>query len=88
MQQIFENIRKYNIWDGQLLEIGYERSEYLEKISEYIGTQLIKVLVGQHRVGKSYILRQIINLLTTQHGVKPQKKVIQFSMLILENTVF
>ena len=71
MQQIFENIKKYNIWDGQLLEIGYERCEYLEKISESIGTQLIKVIVGQRRVGKSYILRQIINLLTTQHEVKP-----------------
>ncbi len=28
-------------------------------ISQYLGNKLIKVLTGQRRVGKSYILRQI-----------------------------
>lgn len=72
MEQVFEKIRKYNIWDGQPLQIGYERNDYLEKITEYIGSRLVKVLVGQRRVGKSYILRQIISLITKQKGVNPQ----------------
>ncbi len=72
MNHIFEKIRKYNIWDGQSLQIGYERNNYLEKITEYIDTRLVKVLVGQRRVGKSYILRQIISFLTEHKKVDPQ----------------
>lgn len=72
MKQVFEKIRKYNIWDGHTIQIGYERIEYLDRIAKYIGTGLIKVLVGQRRVGKSYILRQIINSLVKQKGVNPK----------------
>ncbi|MBA7547460.1 hypothetical protein ES705_39882 [subsurface metagenome] len=72
MNQIFEKIRKYNIWDGQSLQIGYKRNNYIEKITKYIDTRLVKVLVGQRRVGKSYILRQIISFLTEHKKVNPQ----------------
>ena len=34
------------------------RQKYLEAIKPYIGQQIIKVLIGQHRVGKGYILLQ------------------------------
>jgi len=34
------------------------RQKYLEAIKPYIGQQIIKVLIGQRRVGKSYILLQ------------------------------
>jgi predicted AAA+ superfamily ATPase len=36
------------------------RSKYDNKIAPFIGKQLIKVLTGQRRVGKSYILKQIV----------------------------
>jgi len=72
MERVFEKIRKYNFWDGQPLAIGYERNDYLEKIGEYIGSRLVKVLVGQRRVGKSYILRQIINFLINQKEINPE----------------
>jgi len=72
MNQIFEKIKKYNIWDGQSLQVGYERNDYLEKITKYLDTRLVKVLVGQRRVGKSYILRQIISFLTEHKKVDPQ----------------
>ncbi|MDR2844231.1 MAG: ATP-binding protein [Candidatus Symbiothrix sp.] len=36
------------------------RSKYQNKITPFIGKQLIKVLTGQRRVGKSFILKQII----------------------------
>jgi predicted AAA+ superfamily ATPase len=34
------------------------RERYAAKIQSYVGKQLIKVITGQRRVGKSYILRQ------------------------------
>lgn len=36
-----------------------KRSYYLDRIRPYIGKGLIKILVGQRRVGKSYILRSV-----------------------------
>lgn len=52
-------IRKYNFWDGNPIDLGYPRTFYTDRVGQYIGSKLIKVLVGQRRVGKSYILRQI-----------------------------
>lgn len=72
MQSIFEKISRYNVWDGKFFNTGYERSEYLNTITKYIGNKLIKVLVGQRRVGKSYVLRQIMNYLITVKGINPQ----------------
>jgi len=44
---------------------NFTRITYIERIKAYIGTNLIKVIVGQRRVGKSYFIRQIIDLLKT-----------------------
>jgi predicted AAA+ superfamily ATPase len=71
MQQLFEKIKKYNIWDGKSPESGFVRKDYLDKISGYIGNKLVKVLVGQRRSGKSYLLRQLIHFLITEKGVSP-----------------
>lgn len=38
-----------------------KRPFYLDKIAPFIGVDLIKVLIGQRRVGKSYILLQLID---------------------------
>lgn len=38
-----------------------KRDGYIEKIRPFIGKDLIKVLTGQRRVGKSYLLYQIID---------------------------
>ena len=56
---MIESIRKYNFWDERPIDLGYPRAFYTEKIGQYIDSQLIKVLVGQRRAGKSYILRQL-----------------------------
>ncbi|HOX73874.1 MAG TPA: ATP-binding protein [Bacteroidales bacterium] len=71
MENIFEEIRRYNLWDGENLNTGFIRTYYLELISGLTGNKLIKVLVGQRRSGKSYVLRQLINLLITQKKVRP-----------------
>lgn len=59
MDERFEAIKKYNLWDGKNLNVGYVRTDYTEKIFSFTGNDLVKVLVGQRRVGKSYILRQL-----------------------------
>jgi hypothetical protein len=42
------------------------RPLYIERIKPFIGKSLIKVLVGQRRVGKSYLLMQLKDLIKTQ----------------------
>jgi hypothetical protein len=42
------------------------RPLYIEKTKPFIGKSLIKVLVGQRRVGKSYLLMQLKDLIKTQ----------------------
>lgn len=69
---ILKNASTYNIWDGKPFFEGFKRHFYLTKIKDYLETKLIKVLVGQRRVGKSYILRQIINYLFLEKKVPPQ----------------
>ncbi len=36
------------------------RQKYLDKLIPFIGKQIIKVLTGQRRVGKSYVLKQLM----------------------------
>jgi len=43
-----------------------QRKFYLQQIENFLGTKLVKVLVGQRRVGKSYILKQVIQKLVKQ----------------------
>jgi predicted AAA+ superfamily ATPase len=63
MEEKFNAIGKYNFWDDKTPEPGYYRSDYADRIFTYTGNRLVKVLVGQRRTGKSYILRQLINKL-------------------------
>jgi len=59
MEENFAALEKYNFWNGNVPELGFYREDYTDKIFDYTGNKLIKVLVGQRRSGKSYILRQI-----------------------------
>lgn len=43
-----------------------ERPYYINKIRPFIGKSLIKVLIGQRRVGKSYLLQQIKEIISDQ----------------------
>lgn len=64
MEEYFNKIRKYNFWDENVPNLGYYRADYVEKIYSFSGNRLIKVLVGQRRAGKSYVLRQLLKKLT------------------------
>jgi predicted AAA+ superfamily ATPase len=63
MTDFFAILEKYNFWNNNLPAPGLIRKMYIEKISGYIDNRLVKVLVGQRRSGKSYLLRQIIHKL-------------------------
>ena len=71
MIELINSIRKYNFWNANSVDTGYRRTTYTDKIGQFIGNKLIKVLVGQRRAGKSYILRQIASKLISQ-GVKSE----------------
>ncbi len=60
MDERFTALKKYNFWDNHLIDLGFLRTSYTVKISDYIGNRLVKVLVGQRRAGKSFILRQMV----------------------------
>jgi predicted AAA+ superfamily ATPase len=63
MEEKFNVIRKYNFWDEKKPELGFYRADYTDKILAYTDNCLVKVLIGQRRTGKSYILRQLVNKL-------------------------
>ncbi len=71
MNEYIEILRKYNLWGTNSIDFGFWRNNYTEKIIASTGNRLIKVLVGQRRSGKSYILRQVAKQLI-DNGVKAE----------------
>lgn len=80
---MFETLKKYNYWSSEKIECGYSRKSYLDKISHYLNNKLVKVILGQRRVGKSYLLRMIISYLIEKEGV-PRKNVLYINKDIAE----
>ena len=58
MNENIESVKKYNLWFGNTIDCGFPRPLYTESVASYLGSKVVKVLTGQRRVGKSYILRQ------------------------------
>lgn len=71
MNEKLSSVAKYNFWGKEDFNVGFPRTGYTEKIRDFTGNRLIKVLVGQRRTGKSYILRQVAKNLINS-GVKPE----------------
>lgn len=59
MKEVLRKIAPYNLWDGNPLPTGYPRREYTAKLASFTGNRLVKILTGQRRTGKSYIMRQL-----------------------------
>ena len=74
-------LEPYNYWDTSPCNLGYIRKKYLDSLKDYVDTNLIKVLVGQRRAGKSYILRQLINYLQTEKNI-PSKNILYINQEI------
>ncbi len=60
MAEYISTLQKYNFWDAVFPDLGITRQAYLSKLQKYTGNRLVKVLVGQRRAGKSFLLRQTI----------------------------
>jgi uncharacterized protein len=75
MDERFNILKKYNFWGNNSIDLGYLRTGYTGKITDFIGNRLIKVLVGQRRAGKSFILRQIVKRLI-EKGISPDNTLI------------
>ena len=73
MQNMLTSLKAINYWDGEPgFNLGFIRESYLNKITSALGNKLIKVIIGQRRSGKSYIVRQIIHHLINNRSVEPQ----------------
>lgn len=87
MTKTFKSLQQLNYWGTTDIPTGYKRTIYLDYLSQTIGTNLIKVLMGQRRSGKSYILRQLIATLIHTHNVPPtaifylNKELIEFDAI-------
>ena len=57
-----------------------ERKKYLEKVDSYIDKNLIKVFIGQRRVGKSYLIKTIITHI--------KKKVHQANIIYIDKELY
>ena len=71
MDEKISILSRYNFWESASFDFGFKRTEYTNKIKDYIGNRLVKVLAGQRRTGKSYILRQIARELIAT-GINPR----------------
>jgi predicted AAA+ superfamily ATPase len=72
MTEQMEILKKYNYWSDEEIETGYFREGYLHNISRYLENKLVKVILGQRRAGKSYLLRMIIRHLLENQKVPRQ----------------
>jgi len=65
------------------------RDHYINKVKPFVNTSLIKVLTGQRRVGKSYLLFQLMEHITSQDGeaniVYINKEDLQFAFIKTAN---
>lgn len=96
MNEKIRILERYNIWNGHNPDLGFPRTGYTRYLASVTGNRLIKVLVGQRRVGKSYLLRQVAMDLVRQ-GVSPRnifilnKEIEDFSFIKTDkdlNTLF
>ena len=64
MKEILSTLAQSNHWEKDPgYDLGLIRDTYLSVIKNSLGNRLIKVLTGQRRTGKSYIVRQLIEYL-------------------------
>lgn len=55
--------------DDLLKSYGYKRDSYLKDIKHYIGKDIIKIIVGMRRSGKSVLMTQIISYLIKERNI-------------------
>ena len=70
MKKLLELLSEINYWEAiPDFELGFMRKRYSDTLWSLLGNQLVKVIVGQRRSGKSYVVRQLIDRLINEGGV-------------------
>lgn len=73
MKGILKSLTSINYWETVPdFDLGFNRKQYGDVIWKSLDNKLVKVIIGQRRSGKSYIVRQLIDKLIT--GKKADKK--------------
>ncbi len=73
VKNILKSLSEINYWDKEPdFDLGFIREQYLKQIFPAIGNKLIKVIVGQRRCGKSYIIRQLVKILIKEKRISPK----------------
>lgn len=71
MNDILIALEEINYWKkAPDFKLGHFREQYVNAIRKSLGNKLIKVLIGQRRTGKSYIIRQLMHRLIQKEKVK------------------
>jgi predicted AAA+ superfamily ATPase len=83
MNNKIDILKKYNYWTREEINTGYFRPNYIDRFSRYLNNRLVKVIMGQRRAGKSYLMRMIIKHLIEQEGV-PRENIIYINKDIAE----
>jgi len=72
MTEILLKLSSINYWEKEPgFKYGYFRKKYNTEVLKFIGNQLIKVIIGQRRSGKSYIVRQLMQTLIKKNNISP-----------------
>ena len=70
MKDLLKTLSNINFWDkNPHFNLGFIRDKYNRAIYNSFGNKLIKVIIGQRRTGKSYIVRQLIHQLIFEEKV-------------------
>ena len=73
MKDILNSLGSINFWNADpKIDLGFYRLRYNKSLIESIGNKLIKVIIGQRRAGKSYIVRQLIHYLIFDKKIKKE----------------
>ncbi len=73
MNKELQTLCTINYWESAPnFQLGFLRETYHSQLWNIFGNKLIKVIVGQRRVGKSVIVRQIIHKLITEKKLSPK----------------
>jgi predicted AAA+ superfamily ATPase len=69
---MLEKLADYNFWKGEKIEVGFPRQAYIDRLSPFLGNSLVKIVLGQRRTGKSYVLRMLMRHLIEAQNVPSQ----------------
>jgi predicted AAA+ superfamily ATPase len=70
MEKLLGLLSSINYWEKDPeFNLGFVRERYVNSISKFLDNKLVKVIIGQRRTGKSYIVRQLIHKLIFEQNV-------------------